>query len=200
MNYLIYNINKFDENKIEKITSDIKPRKLHKINKIKNKKYQKQKIISEYILMKGIKKYFELDYKQLDFKINKNGKPYIKNKKNLYFNISHSNDYCIGAFSNKKIGVDIEKIRKVNINIINKFATENEKKYILKSKNNIIERLFEIYTLKEAYFKMKGKNLDNIKYIEFNITNNKIKCSDKNVKLKIKKNIEGYIISFCEHI
>ena len=52
------------------------------------------------------------------------------------------------------------------------------------------ERLFEIYTLKEAYFKMKGENLNNIKNVEFIINNNEIICSDHQVKVNIKKFIQ----------
>jgi len=44
---------------------------------------------------------------------------------------------------------------------------------------------------------MKGTNLNNIKNIEFTIKNNKIKCSDKTVNLKLIKYIENYVIAIC---
>jgi len=75
-----------------------------------------------------------------------------------------------------------------------------KKKYILSTNTNIEERIFRIYTLKEAYFKMLGTNLNHILEVEFKIENNKVLCSDKNVKVGFINNIDGYIIAYCEKI
>ena len=113
--------------------------------------------------------------------------------------ICHSFNYVITIISDKEIGIDIEKIRKTPVNVINQFATKKEKEYILSS-NNINEKIFEIYTLKEAYFKMLGKNLNDILSVEFRISKDKVICSDKNVNAGFIKDIDGYIISYCEKI
>ncbi len=81
----------------------------------------------------------------------------------LFYNISHSNQYVICVISKQEIGIDIEKIRSVYKHVMYQFATQHELLYITKSKQNIYKRLFEIYTLKEAYFKCYGINLNNIK-------------------------------------
>lgn len=201
MNYLIDNINNYTIENLNKLKNTIRKEKLNEINRINKINHKKRKIIGELLLIKGLNQFFSVEYKKLKFTINNNGKTYIKNNKNnAYFNISHSHDYCICAFSNNKIGVDIEKIRETDLNIVNQFTTPKEKKYILKSNQNIYERLFEIYTLKEAYFKMRGENLNNIKNIEFEIKHNKIICSDKTVELKLIKSINNYIIAFCEEL
>lgn len=198
MEYIIKNIKDFNKKDIDNFYNILPKLKKEKIDKYKHYKTKATSIIGEIILKELLSKY-NFSYNNLDYYINNYGKPYIKNSY-LYFNISHSFDYIITAISQKEIGIDIEKIRKTLLNTINHFATENEKKYILSSKNNIEERIFKIYTLKEAYFKMIGSNLNNILNIEFIIKDDIVSCSDNSVKVGFINDIKGYIIAYCEKI
>lgn len=198
MEYKIKNINEYSKNDINNFYNRLYSKKRNKVNKYKRQKNKISSIIGDMILSEILITY-SLSYDNLDFAINENGKPYIKNE-NYYFSISHSFDYIITTVSKKNIGIDIEKIRETQINTINYFATESEKKYILSSNTNIEERIFKIYTLKEAYFKMKGANLNEIFSVEFKIENDNVYCSDDNVRVGFINDIKGYIISYCEEI
>lgn len=198
MEYVIKNINDFNKNDINNFYNKIPKLKKDKIDKYKNYDTKVRSIVGE-ILLKNLLSKSNISYKSLDYYINENGKPYLKNY-NIFFNISHSFDYVITTISDKEIGIDIEKIRKTPLNIINQFATEKEKEYILSSNNNIEERIFKIYTLKEAYFKMLGTNLNHILEVEFTIKNDKIYCNDEKVKVGFIDDIKGYIIAYCEKI
>ena len=162
MKYIIDNINNYSNDEYKDFYQNIKKYKKIKIKKLISINKQKQAILGENLLIKGLKKIYNLDYAQIKILRNKNGKQYIKNKK-IYYNISHSNDYVICVFANNKIGVDIEKIKNTNFKNLHQFATENEINYLLKNNDNIDKNIFQLYTLKEAYFKMKGSNLNNIK-------------------------------------
>lgn len=198
MNYIIENINTYSDEDYLKIYQKINLQKKEKIDKLKKTADKKRALLGEYCLIKLLKKYYNIDYKKTNFYTNEYGKPYIQDS-NIFFNISHSNDYVIVAISNKEIGIDIEKIRDTNINTINQFATLKEKEYILSDSNNCFSRLFEIYTLKESYIKMKGKNMNEVKNIEFKIKDNLTFCSDSSINTLLFKNIKkGYIISICE--
>lgn len=185
--YLISNINDYNFNEL-----CISPRINNKINNMTNINRKKQTIIGDINLS-----YLIDDYNNKIIIYNKYGKPYIKDE-DIYFNISHSYDYVISIISNKEIGVDIEKIRNIDKDSLKYFATENEIKYILSSNKDINKRAFEIYTLKEAYFKMLGTNLNNILDIEFNIINNKVKSNINDINIGVINDIDGYIISYCE--
>ena len=89
----------------------------------KNKKNKQQTILWEILLIKRLKKFYNIDYQNIDITYNKNGKPYILNS-NIYYNISHSNDYVVCIFWNKERGIDIEKIIKPNDNIIKNIFTK----------------------------------------------------------------------------
>ena len=198
MEYIIRNINDFNTEDINNFYDKIPKLKKDKISKFKNYESKVRSIIGEMNLKELLAKK-NISYNSLDYYINKYGKQYLKNDK-IFFNISHSFDYVITAISNNEIGIDIEKVRQTPIKIINQFATEKEKEYILSSNKNIEERIFKIYTLKEAYFKMLGINLNNILEVEFIIENDKIYCNDKNVKVGFINDIKGYIIAYCEKL
>lgn len=131
----------------------------------------------EYSLLKNIlKKEYNID----DYTIthNENGKPYLNNINDIYFNISHSDKYLVIVISNKKIGVDIEKIKKYNTKI-NDILN-------IKPRNN--EEFFEYWTKKEALIKLKGLSLKDINDID-----------ESNVKFCTKK-YKGHIITVAEEI
>jgi len=196
LEYIIKNINDFDKVDINYFYNKLPKLKKDKIDKFRNDETKIKSIIGEILLCELLTKN-NIYYNNIEYYINDYGKPYLKNI-NLFFNISHSFDYVISIISNNEIGIDIEKIRKTPLNIINQFATEKEKEYILSTSTNIEERIFKIYTLKEAYFKMLGANLNHILEVEFKIENNKVWCSDKDVKVGFIKDIKGYIIAYCE--
>lgn len=198
MEYIIKNINDYNKDDVNNFYIEIPKLKKDRIDKYKNYESKARSIVAEIIFSELLSKK-NISYNSLEYYNNEYGKPYLKNN-NLFFNISHSFDYVITIISNKEIGIDIEKIRKTPLNVINQFATEKEKEYILSSSKNIEERIFKIYTLKEAYFKMLGTNLNHILEVEFIIKKDKIYCNDRNVKVGFINDIKGYIIAYCEKL
>ena len=88
------------------------------------------------------------------------GKPYIKNCNDLFFNISHSGDWVVVAFSDSEVGIDVEKIRPVNYRIAERFFSNIE--FFELDKKTGKEKLnyfFDLWTLKESYLKLLGKGL-----------------------------------------
>ena len=166
----------YDKNKIDKLIITRK----------------KQSILARILLKNILKNKYNINYKDMIIKYNKYGKPFIDN---ISFNISHSHDYVIVATSNKNIGIDIEMIRDYNPTSMNLFCTDNEIKYINNNQNKKLA-YWKIYTLKEAYFKMLGTNLSNMKNVEFKILKNKITCvNNENLKIFVSTEINNYIFS-----
>lgn len=197
----MYELRKLDEFKTPVLIDffkEIYPLKQLRIKKMVNKRRLKHAIIGEILLRKLLEKN-GLSYKSLDFINNDQGKPYIKNNP-IFFSISHSFLYVIVVTSYHEIGVDIEKVRKTHENVWHQFATETEKNYLFSSKKDIERRIFEIFCLKEAYFKMKGNNLNDAKSVEFYITQRGVSCSDKSVHAYFIKDLKDYVVAVCEKI
>lgn len=194
MDYIIDSISNYNLETLEKFA---KKNKVCIDDKKRNNDYYKRYLLGQYLLSKLLAKNYNLKYMNIMFKTCENGKKYIDNK-DIYFNISYSFDYVAVCTSNHEIGIDIEKIRKTN-RTYNIFATDAEVSYITEFSDTLFERLFKIFTLKEAYFKMYGTGIfkSNLKDVGFKVTDDGISCSDTTVKIyNFKK--DDYIISICE--
>ena len=108
----------------------------------------------------------KFNIKMPEIKKGPHGKPYFPGTA-ILFNISHSGDLKILAIAETPVGVDIEKVRKADLRVANRFA-QTEKDYVLEKDNNY--RFFEIWTKKEAYLKCKGTGisggLDSVNVLE----------------------------------
>ncbi|MDO5564514.1 MAG: 4'-phosphopantetheinyl transferase superfamily protein [Eubacteriales bacterium] len=112
-----------------------------------------------------LKKAFEevnLKYEDCIIEKNKYGKPYIRNKKNIFYNISHSKEKVAIIISNVEVGIDIEKIRDIDYDkIIKKIFLKEEIDFIMsiENKNEKLKNFFKIWTKREAYSKCIGVGL-----------------------------------------
>ncbi len=155
MYWQISNINDFEKADFETaflLASD--SRKEHFLS-FKREEDIKRSILGEILIKRILKESFSLE---ASIECDKNGKPYIDNSE-LYISISHSFDMVFAAVSQKPIGVDIEKIKDINFGVARKFADENELEYI----GTNLNRFYEIWTAKEAYFKIAGGSAVNFK-------------------------------------
>ena len=194
--YFIYDsINNYTKNNYKNNIDLLTDNDKKKLNNLVKEQDKELLILSRYLLNKLLINNYNISYKDLNIYHNKDLKP-LSDK--IYFNISHKNIYTAVCISKNKIGIDIEEIKEVDLNITNQFCTPKEKQYINNSKDKY-KSLFTIFSLKEAYFKMLGTNLNNIKNIEFNIHNNKITCNSKlNLDIKLIYNINNYVIAIIE--
>jgi len=195
MEYIICSIKDFQDKELDVFYSNMNPLSKQKINKYKNLSHKKQSIIGEYLLSKLLNKY-SISYSDASFFYLESGKPIITNYP-IYYSISHSSDKVIATISNHLIGVDIEKIRNVSLSTIHQFANKEEEEYILSSKKNQKKRLFEIYTLKEAYVKMMGLSILQLKDVSFTVQNNDVFCSDTSCQAHLYYQ-NNYVFSICQ--
>ena len=122
------------------------------------------------------------------------GKLYCDNFSQIHFNISHSDDLVAVAVCDKPVGIDIESVRKVSLKLSKRVCTQKELEYIfeklpdgddyLSQNPEYIKRFFEIWTIKEAYFKCIGTGITDFQTVDA--------LSDKFKKIKIEN--DNYIM------
>ena len=90
-----------------------------------------------------------------------NGKPYLKDCQEIYFNLSHSGDYVACAIADCEIGVDIQQYRKnIKEGVLKKVFHESEKALYEACAEEEKEAFFyDIWAAKEAYAKYTGEGL-----------------------------------------
>jgi 4'-phosphopantetheinyl transferase len=93
-----------------------------------------------------------------DFDLGARGKPFLKDRPDIHFNISHSGAMALCALHEAPVGADIEKIRPVGAGVAKRILTAAEQQVYVQTedKQNLF---FQIWTLKEAYIKYLGTGL-----------------------------------------
>ncbi len=191
-----YSISDVTQSKLDAWFRAMSEERQSEVMRIVNEKKRNSKIISDHLCRKAVSEFCGISQKKIVFIKNRFGKPYAENLP-VFFSVSHSNDMVICAVSDKEIGIDIERTNSFNPKAAEKFATKKELEYIHSSKNGF----FEIWTLKEAYFKCIGTGLgSDIKNVEFEIFSDKVICSDSGYKLSFHNVADGYICSVCKKI
>lgn len=88
------------------------------------------------------------------------GKPYLKGKVNYAFNVSHSGTWVVCALDDLCVGVDVEKVQKVELELAKRCFCYEEYCYLRDLKKDEREKSFySLWTLKESYIKYWGRGL-----------------------------------------
>jgi len=97
---------------------------------------------------------------EIVFVVGLNGKPAFPNGGNLHFNISHSGQWAVCALANVPVGVDVERLRKVNPALAERFFAPDEVAALKAlSPEMQTEKLIQLWTLKESFLKAIGRGL-----------------------------------------
>ena len=110
-----------------------------------------------------------------------NGKPFFEDYPEFHFNISHCEDLIAVAISRKPVGVDIEVLRDVNLEIAGRFFSEKETRF-----SKTCRDFLYVWTRKEAFLKKTGEGLKGISKADV-LENSNIKTFEEN----------GFILSVC---
>lgn len=119
-----------------------------------------ESLVAKYVVDMHLKT-IGLSEKEMEYSFGKHGKPYFKNKPDLFFSISHSSNLVLVVFSDKEIGCDIQVVKKVDSKIYDKVLTENEKLVLEGIKDEVSrnKQFFIYWAIKEALVKKTGEGL-----------------------------------------
>ncbi len=115
-------------------------------------------LVGSILARVALKKEFGLPVKEQIFELGEHGKPFLKNGKNQYFNISHSGCYVVCAVSENPVGIDVEVPGKYKEELARKVLSPLEFMNLSHTKNKHIE-FSKLWTKKEAYVKMLGQGI-----------------------------------------
>ncbi len=192
MKFYQYNIRDLSDESYLRYYSLMSEEKKRRVDRFRFEADKKRTVVGEMLARRVISEWCCVSEESIIFGIAEHGKPYAKGL-NVEFNISHSADMVVCVVDDNPVGVDIEKIRPVDLNTAKRIFDKEETKYIfdclpdLENYNHylndaVLERFFELWTKKEAYGKCFGKGLF---------------CT-KNKQLKERNMLIGnYSISIC---
>jgi len=170
-------------------------------NRIQGVRDKEKFLFSRYLLKKILSIYTNQKITDIKFEYNHFGKPLLPNSI-LNFNLSHSENYLAISISDKEIGVDIENVKSIDLDMAEIFCTDRELLYIYNGANQYYN-FFRLWTLKEAFVKNIGTglcfnvknldfNLDKLPAVQFRVNNHLFKTVNF-----FTKNINSDILSVC---
>ena len=168
--------------------------------------------IGRELLIRGLSDIYGLPYSieesgpQILF--GQNGKPYLPDHPDIFFNITHCRGLVACAFHSAPIGIDAEHTGYFPEVLIKRALSPAEQECIASysaSETLRQECFWRFWTLKEAYFKRSGIGVDtDLKQVSFDLceidTASRffpVPCSDPDVSCCQMMFESGYIISVC---
>ena len=159
MNYYIKRMSEFSEEQREDFLNFLDIEKRNQYLSSSNENRKNSILLSQGFAKEKIAELLCIDKKDIVFSITELGKPFCKSHPEIYFSLSHSEDFIALAISDRDVGIDIEKTREAKENLIRRVCCENEIKKIFSSENP--DKVFtETWTKKEAYLKALGTGID----------------------------------------
>lgn len=134
--------------------------KQYRINALRNLKDAECKLVGDLLIRAIACRYLNVKNGELIFCVNKYGKPYILGINDFYFNLSHSGKWIVCTIDQEPVGVDVEEIAPIEIDIAHKYFSQEEIDYInAKPENERVSAFYDIWTYKESYIKALGYGL-----------------------------------------
>lgn len=154
----IINVNDLSVQDLNVFFDAMSEERKERCNQIRDITKRKCCIAADHLARKSVSEYLQTSPEPVQILRSEAGKPYVSGNP-CYFSLSHSGELVVCAVSDKPVGVDVERIRTIDQAVATKICTEEELIFL----NGIAEQetrnraLLEIWTKKEAIFKIEGK-------------------------------------------
>ena len=172
MKWYKYDIRDLTDAEYQKWYRQMSKEKQNRVDKLRLDADKKRTVAGEMLARKAIAEYLGVNAEDIIFAFGENGKPYVKDL-NVEFNISHSGDFAVCAVNETPIGIDVEKLRPVDLRVAKRVCDKEElfylfgkapeaSEFVYTEKKELITRFFEIWTAKEACVKQIGSGIKDI--------------------------------------
>ena len=125
-----------------------------KFSRITNQRAKSQGIWAYLLLCLGLRKEYGIQ-KFPEVEVRPMGKPYLKEKPEIYFNVSHSDEGILCAVSKDEVGADIQGRISWRESLVRRILAPAEREIVLQDP----AKLTLVWTLKESYLKYQGTGI-----------------------------------------
>ena len=169
MKWYKYDIRDLTNAEYQKWYSLMRVDKQQRVDRFRFPDDKKRTVVGEMLARKAIAEWCDVASESIVFDVNEYGKPFAIGL-DVEFNISHSGDLVVCAIDDNPIGIDVEKIRPMDLSVAKRICSDNELRYLFDCKLDesnfcyttdikTLARFFELWTAKEAYSKSMGGSL-----------------------------------------
>ena len=158
--YAVLLEDRLEDDLFQTLLNSVEPEKREKIKKFRRWEDGHRTLYADLLIRSILMNRPGVDNEEISFSTNPCGKPFLRHSENVYFNCGHSGRWIVCGVGHCPVGVDVEKIKKDNFDISERFFSAEEHQTLLrKNKSERLDIFFTLWTLKESYLKAVGKGL-----------------------------------------
>lgn len=148
----------YEFNKLLCLVSEEKKERIQRFHRYKD---SQMCLLADVLIRKIIIDKCNIENKYISVIKGVNGKPELAKPNNdIKFNYSHSGDWIVCAVSEEAVGIDVEQMKDIDMEISESFFSNIEYGDIMKlSGDKQLEYFYDLWTLKESYIKWDGRGL-----------------------------------------
>lgn len=97
---------------------------------------------------------------QLKFDVNPYNKPFLAEPAGFHYNISHSGKWVVCAVGDQPVGIDIEQVKEIDLDVANTVFTKEEyDSFIDQDQEHRLSYFYTMWVIKESYMKADGRGM-----------------------------------------
>ena len=142
---------------LEKYSDQVTAERREKVARLKSVQAKALSLGAEVLMKKALLKSFGI---KGDLIIGKSpqGKPSLLNYAGIHYNLSHSGNYVACALANGAVGLDLQKMDRLNLDLAKRYFAKEEVTWLFnQSIENQKKAFFDLWTIKESYMKYTGR-------------------------------------------
>lgn len=142
----------------ERLLACVSPEKRARIQRFYREEDRVRGLIADILARRCIIRETGLENHQIEFYTNEYDKPFLKGRDDFQFNLSHSGIWVVGVVDKQPIGIDIERIQPIDLDISANYFSPDEHQDLMAQEDKFAY-FFTLWSLKESYIKIVGKGL-----------------------------------------
>jgi 4'-phosphopantetheinyl transferase len=166
MHWACRKITDFTEIELQQTYMQLSPSRKVRIDRLRRQEDKVRSLAAERLVYQLLKKHFGITAVKLLCK--SSGQPYLADCP-LHVSISHCEQAVACAVSHTPVGIDMERIRPIDLRLCRHTCVPEEMEYLRAGERcgdqEVFRRFFEIWTAKEAYYKKCGTGITDLKGI-----------------------------------
>ena len=162
MHWSYCDITTVSDDALQSAYKNLSPSRKEHIDRLRRKEDKTRSLAGEILAQALLKEHYGIRTAKLHR--HTSGQPYFSGC-DLHISICHCDQMVACAISDKPVGMDIERIRPVNLKLCRHVCTPEEAEYVLGCEDDSAFRFFEVWTAKEAYFKKCGTGITDLKSV-----------------------------------
>jgi len=156
--YAVDLIEPLEKRSYERLLACVSKEKRARIRRFYRKEDRIRGLMADILIRTIIIRMLRLKNEKIKFHTNDYGKPFLKEREDFQFNLSHSGIWVVCAVDDRHIGIDVERIQPIDLDISKNYFSHDEHRELM-SKADKFSYFFSLWSLKESYIKIRGKGL-----------------------------------------